>query len=107
MRVRMVGDISGSRDSGQDWPRAGAEIDLPDEEAASLCNSGMAVPVVKDDTETATPPSVDVEDRNAQQPDPQAHSPVEHVEQGSHQPPEKPRRGSKPLTKKATGLGHD
>jgi topoisomerase IA-like protein len=55
MKVRMKVDISGARD-GQSWPARGETADLPDEEAASLCASGMAEPVTADDVETATPP---------------------------------------------------
>lgn len=53
MKVRLKSDISGSRD-GQAWPAAGEEIDLPDGEAASLIQTGVAVPVGKGaDVETA------------------------------------------------------
>ncbi len=45
MRVRLLGDISGTRD-GQNWPPRGSEIDLPDDEAVALCGQGMAEPVV-------------------------------------------------------------
>lgn len=53
MKIRLTGDISGSR-NGQKWPARGSIIELPDTEAASLCAQGMAVPVVEDNTETAT-----------------------------------------------------
>lgn len=41
MRVRMKIAISGSR-NGADWPPAGGEIDLPNEEAAHLITQGLA-----------------------------------------------------------------
>lgn len=41
MRVRMKIAISGSR-NGADWPPAGGEIDLPDEEAEHLVTIGLA-----------------------------------------------------------------
>lgn len=41
MLVRMRGDISGSR-NGQDWPRKGGTIDLPDDEARALIANRMA-----------------------------------------------------------------
>jgi hypothetical protein len=45
VRVRLLGDISGTRD-GVNWPPRGSEIDLPDDEAAQLCGQQMAEPVV-------------------------------------------------------------
>jgi hypothetical protein len=50
MIVRMTVTISGSRD-GRPWPRRGETIELPDEEAASLCASRLAVPIPTDDVE--------------------------------------------------------
>ena len=41
MKVVLTGDISGSR-NGQPWPAAGSEMDLPDDEAYTLVQSGMA-----------------------------------------------------------------
>lgn len=52
MIVRLVGDISGTRD-GQAWPPRGTRIDLPDLEALDLCRTGMAVPVPADEVEMA------------------------------------------------------
>lgn len=52
MIVRLVGDISGTRD-GQAWPPRGTRIDLPDVEAMDLCRTGMAVPVPADEVEMA------------------------------------------------------
>lgn len=43
MRVRMKHQISGTRD-GLDWPAPGEEIDLPDDDAAAVLNTGMAEP---------------------------------------------------------------
>lgn len=45
MRVRMKIRIMGSRD-GVRWPAIGGEVDLPDHEAAKMCASGFAEPVV-------------------------------------------------------------
>jgi hypothetical protein len=66
MRVRLLGDISGTRD-GVNWPPRGSEIDLPDDEAAGLCGQGMAVPVVdlEADVEQAVQPTEAVEAREA------------------------------------------
>lgn len=46
MRVRMKVDVSGSRD-GQDWPPRGGVIEVPEQEGAELCRSGMAEPVAE------------------------------------------------------------
>lgn len=56
MKVRMKVDVSGTR-NGQEWPRRGSIVDLPDAEAIQMCEAGMAVPVVDDDVETATLPA--------------------------------------------------
>ncbi|MEU9888668.1 hypothetical protein [Sphaerisporangium sp. NPDC051011] len=76
MRVRMKAKISGTRD-GKDWPDPEGEIDLPEDEAAQLCNIGMAVPV---DEEPAAP--VDEE------PDEEPAAP----EPAAAPQPDKPRR---------------
>jgi len=68
MQVKMIAQLTGTRD-GEDWPRVGATIDLPDAEAADLVMNGYAVDptdvedddVEDDDVETADAPSVDVE----------------------------------------------
>lgn len=52
MKIRMKGDITGTR-NGEQWPRPGGELDVPDDEGATLCASGMAEPVKDDKTETA------------------------------------------------------
>ena len=52
MKVRMRVGISGTR-SGQDWPQPGGILECSNEEGAQLCASGIAVPVVEDDVETA------------------------------------------------------
>lgn len=44
MKIRLKVQISGTR-NGQDWPRIGGVVDLPDEEAISYIASGMADPV--------------------------------------------------------------
>lgn len=63
MRVKMKVGISGAR-NGQDWPRVGGEVDLPDDEAATLCAADMATPVPDDGVETAVPSEEDVEIRS-------------------------------------------
>lgn len=69
MQVKMIAQLTGTRD-GEDWPRVGATIDLPDAEAADLIMNGYAIDptdveddadVEDDDVETADAPSVDVE----------------------------------------------
>lgn len=56
MKVRMKLQISGTRD-GQEWPAKGGEVELPDEEGAQLCASGLAEPLTDgNEPETATPP---------------------------------------------------
>lgn len=47
MKVVMVVQMSGTRDE-QDWPAAGALVDLPDDEAAQLVVNGSARPPVED-----------------------------------------------------------
>lgn len=44
MRIQLLGEISGTR-NGLDWPPRGTVVDLPDEEAARLCEQQMARPV--------------------------------------------------------------
>ena len=41
MKVRMLVDVSGTRD-GETWPRRGAELTVPDAEGADLCSQGLA-----------------------------------------------------------------
>jgi hypothetical protein len=69
MQVKMIAQLTGTRD-GEDWPRVGATIDLPDAEAADLIMNGYAVDptdveddadVEDDDVETADAPDGDVE----------------------------------------------
>lgn len=59
MRVRMKGDISGSR-NGVDWPRRGGYIDLPDDEARALIANKMAE-AVESPTPVEEPPAPPVE----------------------------------------------
>lgn len=70
MNVRLTGDISGTR-NGQEWPKRGGEIDLPEDEAKQLVSNGMAEVVV----ETATAPAQAVEKRPA----PEARRPTQPV----------------------------
>lgn len=48
----MKVQVSGTRD-GQDWPAPGDELDVTDDEAVSLLNAGLAVPVEKSEPEKA------------------------------------------------------
>jgi hypothetical protein len=41
MKVRLVHDITGTRD-GKAWPSAGEEVDLPDAEALAMLQNGSA-----------------------------------------------------------------
>lgn len=52
MRVRLTGQMSGTRD-GVPWPPRGSVVDLPDDEAISLCQNAMAVPMARDEVEAA------------------------------------------------------
>jgi hypothetical protein len=64
VKVRIKGDISGSRD-GVPWPKRGETMELPDDEGTALCASGLAVPAddADGDVETAVPDDADVEKR--------------------------------------------
>jgi hypothetical protein len=46
MRIRLLIDISGTID-GEDWPRKGGEIDVPEYVAADLLANGFAEPVTR------------------------------------------------------------
>lgn len=46
MKVLLLGDMSGTRD-GQNWPPRGSVVELPDDEAAALCDRQMARPAVE------------------------------------------------------------
>lgn len=46
MKVLLLAEMSGTRD-GQAWPPRGTVVDLPDDEAARLCELFMARPVVE------------------------------------------------------------
>lgn len=52
MRVRLIGEMSGTRD-GQQWPSRGSTVDLPDDEALMLVRNRMAVLVAEVPVETA------------------------------------------------------
>lgn len=54
MKIRMKADVSGSR-NGQLWPPRGGTLELPDDEGAALCASGIAEPVADGKVETAVP----------------------------------------------------
>lgn len=65
MKVTMRVNISGTRD-GQDWPRIGESIDLPDAEAVDLLNAGIARPAPAPEPEVAVVP--DASERRATKP---------------------------------------
>lgn len=44
MRVRMLTNITGSR-NGEEWPRPGGTLDVPDHEGVDLIANGYAEPV--------------------------------------------------------------
>ena len=46
MKIRMKGDISGTRD-GRPWPKRGEVAEVSDAEGALLCAQGMAEPVAE------------------------------------------------------------
>jgi hypothetical protein len=64
MRVRMKTDVSGARD-GEPWPPRGGTIELPDDEAAQLCASGMAEPVAEHKAAEKAVPADDAEKRDS------------------------------------------
>lgn len=47
MKVRMIADVSGTRD-GQDWPKRGEVVEFPDSEAADLIAANIAVEHVEE-----------------------------------------------------------
>lgn len=56
MKVRMRVDVSGTR-NGQEWPRRGQVMELPDDEAVQYCANGMAEPIADTgEAETAVAP---------------------------------------------------
>ncbi len=61
MKIRMKVQVSGTRD-GQEWPGKGAEVDLPDDEAAQVCAAGLAEPVAGDEPEKAVLPAAETSD---------------------------------------------
>lgn len=64
MRIKLKAQITGTR-NGLDWPKPGAVVDLPDDEAVSLCASGIATPVGEDRPEMATASEEGVEKRRS------------------------------------------
>lgn len=62
----MKGTIAGPRD-GADWPPPGGELEVPDDEGAQLCASGLADPVPVDDIETAVPPEPEKRGRRSKE----------------------------------------
>ena len=55
MKVRMIVEISGTRD-GEEWPKRGESIDLPDAEAADYIAAGLC----EADNPPAPAPAVEV-----------------------------------------------
>jgi hypothetical protein len=62
MKVQMIAQISGTR-NGEDWPRSGGFIDLPDDEAAQLVANKLARIPADPVVETADAPAAKVEKR--------------------------------------------
>jgi hypothetical protein len=66
IRIRLVGEISGTR-GDVSWPPRGSEMSLPDDEARTLISNGMAVPVpAAGEVEMAVLPDVEVEQRGGE-----------------------------------------
>ncbi|MGP4084173.1 hypothetical protein [Streptomyces sp. KR55] len=58
MRIRMLVTLSGTR-NGQDWPAKGGALEVPDDEGAQLCATGIAEPVAEiGETQKAVLPEV-------------------------------------------------
>lgn len=51
-RITMRGQMTGTR-NGADWPPPGEDIDVTDDEAATLIDQGMAEPAEAPKTESA------------------------------------------------------
>jgi hypothetical protein len=57
--------MSGTR-NGQEWPARGSIVELPDDEARTLINGEMAIPVADpEQVQRATLPARDVEVRSS------------------------------------------
>ena len=71
MLVRMRTEMSGLRD-GKPWPPVGGTVDLPDDEALTLCRNGVATPAVDvaDGVEHAVLPAPEARDALVKQPRP-------------------------------------
>jgi hypothetical protein len=67
MRVKMKVVMSGTR-NGESWPLPGDDVDVPDDEGASMCANGLAVPVRsdEDDVEKRETPQGGRKKQNAQ-----------------------------------------
>lgn len=62
MKIKLIRQITGTR-NGDEWPPPGGELTVPDEEGVSLCDAGIAVPLVDDKPETATAPAAETRTR--------------------------------------------
>lgn len=58
MRVRLLVEVTGTRD-GEEWPPKGAEVDLPDVEAASMVRGGLAEVIPIDSAKSAAAETAD------------------------------------------------
>jgi hypothetical protein len=56
MKVRMIAQVSGTRD-GQNWPEPGTVLDVPDAEARALISGGSAVEDGGDSDMVLVPPA--------------------------------------------------
>lgn len=58
MRIKMLVQVSGTRNGAGEWPRIGEELNVSDVEGIELCASGMAEPVaVIEKSERAVTPA--------------------------------------------------
>jgi hypothetical protein len=62
MKVKMLTQISGVRD-GKPWPAEGDTIDVPADEAKSLCESLVAEPVDSRGSKTETAKKADTSEK--------------------------------------------
>src|SRR5438132_13764123 len=75
MKVKMTVSITGTRD-GQDWPGVGQVVDLPDDEAQSYIEAGIAAEVDAPPPEAATPREPITEPQQEHQPAKPAEEPT-------------------------------
>lgn len=94
MRVEMTTQISGWRD-GQEWPRPGEAIDVPDHEAADLILAGYAKEA--SDAPTPDPAPAPVVEEDGDEPSPAEDG--DGAPEAKQVAPVKPTRARKSATK--------